>query len=56
LNQFHVQSALKDCARSPRNGQVDAIIAAVALLVDANDEGAKRFCLKYGFVSFRIDR
>jgi GNAT superfamily N-acetyltransferase len=30
--------------------QVDAIIGAVALLVDAKDEGAKRFYLKYGFV------
>lgn len=31
-------------------GQVDAIIGAVALLVDAKDEAAKRFYLKYGFI------
>ena len=31
-------------------GQVDAIIGAVALLVDAKDEQAKRFYLKYGFL------
>ena len=30
--------------------QVDAIIGAVALLVDAKDELAKRFYLKYGFL------
>jgi hypothetical protein len=31
-------------------GQVDAIIGAVALLVDAKDEAAKHFYLKYGFI------
>ena len=31
-------------------GQVDAIIGAVALLVDAKDEEAKRFYIKYGFI------
>jgi GNAT superfamily N-acetyltransferase len=31
-------------------GQVDAIIGAVALLVDAKDETGKRFYLKYGFL------
>jgi GNAT superfamily N-acetyltransferase len=31
-------------------GQVDAIIGAVLLLVDAKDEAAKRFYLKYGFI------
>ena len=31
-------------------GQVDAIIGAAALLVDAKDEQAKRFYLKYGFI------
>jgi len=31
-------------------GQVDAIIGAVALLVDAKDEEARRFYLKYGFL------
>jgi ribosomal protein S18 acetylase RimI-like enzyme len=31
-------------------GQVDAIIGAVALLVDAKDEEAKRFYVKYGFL------
>ena len=31
-------------------GQVDAIIGAVTLLVDAKDEEAKRFYLKYGFI------
>jgi GNAT superfamily N-acetyltransferase len=30
--------------------QVDAIVGAVALLVDAKDENAKRFYVKYGFV------
>jgi len=30
--------------------QVDAIIGAVALLVDAKDEEAGRFYLKYGFI------
>jgi GNAT superfamily N-acetyltransferase len=31
-------------------GQVDAIVGAVALLVDAKDERAKRFYSKYGFL------
>ena len=31
-------------------GQVDAIIGAVLRLVDAKDEAAKRFYLKYGFL------
>ena len=31
-------------------GQVDAIIGAAALLVDAKDEQAKRFYLRYGFL------
>ena len=31
-------------------GQVDAIIGAVALLVDAKDEEARRFYIKYGFI------
>lgn len=31
-------------------GRVDAIVGAVALLVDAKDEGAKRFYSKYGFL------
>lgn len=31
-------------------GQVDAIVGAVALLVDAKDEEAKRFYLKYEFL------
>ena len=31
-------------------GQVDAIVGAVALLVDAKDEKAKRFYLEYGFL------
>jgi predicted GNAT family N-acyltransferase len=31
-------------------GQVDAIIGAVAMLVDAKDAEAKRFYLKYGFI------
>ena len=31
-------------------GQVDAIIGAAALLVDARDEADKRFYLKYGFI------
>lgn len=33
-------------------GQVDAIVGAVALLVDAKDEAARRFYLKYGFLEF----
>lgn len=33
-------------------GQVDAIIGAAALLVDAKDEAAKRFYVKYGFLEF----
>jgi GNAT superfamily N-acetyltransferase len=33
-------------------GQVDTIVGAVALLVDAKDEAARRFYLKYGFVEF----
>lgn len=32
--------------------QVDAIVGAVALLVDAKDEAARRFYLKYGFLEF----
>ena len=32
-------------------GQVDAIVGAVALLVDAKDEAARRFYLKYGFLA-----
>ena len=31
-------------------GQVDAVIGAVAFLVDAKDEEAKRFYIKYGFI------
>jgi len=33
-------------------GQVDAIIGAAALLVDAKDETAKSFYVKYGFLEF----
>jgi GNAT superfamily N-acetyltransferase len=32
--------------------QVDAIVGAAALLVDAKDEAARRFYLKYGFFEF----
>lgn len=32
-------------------GQVDAIVGAVALPVDAKDEGAMRFYAKYGFIA-----
>jgi ribosomal protein S18 acetylase RimI-like enzyme len=31
-------------------GQVDAVVGAVALVVDAKDEAAKRFYVKYGFL------
>lgn len=33
-------------------GRVDAIVGAVALLVDAKDEAARQFYLKYGFLEF----
>lgn len=32
--------------------QVDAVVGAVALLVDAKDEAARRFYLKYAFLEF----
>ena len=31
-------------------GQVDAVVGAAALVVDAKDEAAKRFYVKYGFL------
>lgn len=31
-------------------GQVDAVVGAAALVVDAKDEAAKRFYIKYGFL------
>jgi len=36
-------------------GQVDAIIGAVALLVDAKDEAASRYYRRFGFIPLRDD-